>query len=31
MFLDIFPYQIDFAEEMGPIIVRLTNKGKPVL
>ncbi len=31
MLLEISPDPIDFAEEMGPIIVHFTKKGKPVL
>ena len=31
MFLEISSAPIDFAEEMGPIIVHFTDKGKPVL
>jgi len=31
MLLEISAEPIDFAEEMGPIIVHFTEKGKPVL
>ena len=31
MILEVSPGAIDYAEEMGPIIVHFTKEGKPVL